>query len=107
MSVLLAYRREIAIGRLTEYFGGGSVLTEAFAASLSDEADTRPSMAEVVEALRAQPVAELAQPAIVVERATAAEAALALAAEAAEAGTVGIARLQRRGRGLGRVDALR
>src|SRR6185312_280117 len=84
-AMLWSYRREIAVGRLTEYFGEGSLLAETFAFSLSDEAGARPSMAEVVEALRAQPVAELAQPAIVVERAAAASAALALAAEAAEA----------------------
>ena len=88
-AVLLAYRREIAIGRLAEYFGGGSRLAETFALSLSDQAGARPSMAEVVEALKAQPVADLATPRIVAERAAAAEAALALTAARAESEALG------------------
>ncbi|NUP47149.1 MAG: hypothetical protein HOW97_07515, partial [Catenulispora sp.] len=82
---LLAFRREIAVGRLTEFFGDGSELALLFAACMSGEATERPSMAEVVAVLRGreESVAVLPTPPIVVERAAAAAAALALAAEAA------------------------
>ncbi|MFD0638690.1 hypothetical protein ACFQ9X_51150 [Catenulispora yoronensis] len=73
---LLAFRREIAIGRITEYFGEGSELAVLFAGCMSGEVDVRPSMSEVVAVLRgrAETVAALPVPVIVAERAAAATA---------------------------------
>ncbi|MFL6115818.1 MAG: hypothetical protein ACJ786_31385 [Catenulispora sp.] len=81
---LLAFRREIAVGRIIEFFGEGSELAVLFANCLSGEVGARPSMTEVVTVLRGrqEAVAALAVPVIVAERAAAAGVALGVLAEA-------------------------